>query len=175
MPEVGTLLLIALSLEAPVSLRTAEDSALGARLLRQDIGGVEHVSVAVGSRVVLSERARDEARVFRLTGPRDHDYLAVEVESNGPGTCVWDRRLDLYVVDAVGGDVQLVAVDSIPLGGILACAEGEGSRSCGCGTWAASWIAERQPRGGMRITTKPAAREHSGPAGAPPPAEVRTY
>lgn len=104
------------------------------RLLRGDVDGEPRVMVALGAQVVKVYRSRDFVSMKVLRGHHDNTYVAIEAEDGGPGTCVWEKRLELYLVV----DDALTPAGELPLGGYMACDDGV-ERPCGCGTWESSW------------------------------------
>ena len=113
----------------------------------------QQVQVLVGDAALTPLRQRDFVSA-ELVGL---DRLWVVTQDGGPGTCIWSQTGTLYAV----GD-SLEALRSVSLGDYLPCAQGP--RSCGCGTWEASWTVD-----GEELRIKPHTTYVVAGAGAPPP------
>lgn len=175
--EVASAALSRLTVDQPVVARGWEGEPHRLSLLHGRAGddtnrGEAQLYLADGAEVIEVVRARDHAEdggYFVVRGPRDHDYLVEAFDFGGPGTCVWGARLEIstLVSDLPGSPLQ--EVKSIETGGYLGCADGS-ARSCGCGTWQASWTATTD-EAEVIVEIEPVVTyaDPSAPPVAPPP------
>ena len=166
-----------------VQLRSDMGRLLTLRALRSSPSHLEpagaparsHTHLADERRIYLSYRSDELKGLHVVPGARGRQLLAVEWRQGPPGTCSHAEHLELYDFwpDMNGTEAHVLhRVAVVPLGGYLGCVDGL-ARSCGCGTWRATWRVEERSRGEVVLVTAPAAVS-SSELSAPPPAPTST-
>jgi len=136
------------------------------------------VHVALGGVVVLTERERDSPVVHVLSAPGKPSVIAIETSGGGPGTCVWMKEVRAFLVADLAtfaNDQDAPKGKAVELGGYLDCEDGT-RRSCGCGTWEATWRATFEGGDELEFTTEPKTTyrsEGKAPVAAPKGLKIR--
>lgn len=158
--EAGGALAAKVTLEAgrTAKYRLADGSLAEAALIERWVDDATKVThLALGGVVVATERERDSPVVHVFSAPGKPSVVAIETIGGGPGTCVWTKEVRAFSA----GDLTAFANDEaaptgtpIALGAYLECRDGT-KRSCGCGTWEATWSAEFRDGDVLEFTTEP--------------------